>query len=546
MPSPTVRTDVNSPSILPVHGAAPWADVDESTIITADMAADLLTQLELRHSQYVQSQTPLAERIVRVATQLDRSDLRRRAQLVIADATIRMGEVVAGSSMAREVEADAERNSDAFALARAHYQLAWASHTLGDIPEAQIHGIHALELLPADTPRGIVMDHLMIVAIAYNPSPQADAYFQEALTIAEECGDPVRTVIIHNNIAYAAMDNGDLETAHAHVALMLDLAERTCYQLPIVQLETAARLYNIEGRYRDAIDVLKPVEQMDRVLGPDDVPSDVRLPLGLLALARAWRGLRDWDTAQRHLDQARERATDGGMKHLLARILQEQAYLSADRGDFERAYTEHREYHDAIMALQSEEQRARARVVQATFDAERNRQQAEHFRQLAMRDALTGLFNRRYMDDLLIRAIHQSEMDGSPLSLAIIDADFFKRINDQLSHEVGDAVLRDLAAVLLSSKPADSTVCRLGGEEFVLLMPHRAADRAVEACDAVRRAVAEHDWSPLTGELTLTVSIGVATAVGGRTTPSAMLSDADRNLYAAKRSGRNRVMGDVR
>jgi diguanylate cyclase (GGDEF)-like protein len=534
------------PRPTPAHSAPPWAHIGESTIITADMAAELLTELELRHSQYVQSQTPIAERIVRVATQLDRLDLRRRAELVIADATIRLGEIVDGSAQARAVLGDAERNSDAFAMARAHYQLAWASHALGDIAEAQIHGIRCLELLPADTPRGIVMDHLMIVAIAYNPSPQADAYFQEALAIAEECGDPVRTVIIHNNIAYAAMDNGDLETAHAHVALMLDLAERTCYQLPIVQLETAARLYNIEGRYRDAIDVLKPVEQMDRVLGPDDVPSDVRLPLGLLALARAWRGLRDWDTAQRHLDQARERATDGGMKHLLARILQEQAYLSADRGDFERAYTEHREYHDAIMALQSEEQRARARVVQATFDAERNRQQAEHFRQLAMRDALTGLFNRRYMDDLLIRAIHQSEMDGSPLSLAIIDADFFKRINDQLSHEVGDAVLRDLAAVLLSSKPADSTVCRLGGEEFVLLMPHRAADRAVEACDAVRRAVAEHDWSPLTGELTLTVSIGVATAVGGRTTPSAMLSDADRNLYAAKRSGRNRVMGDVR
>jgi len=537
---------VNSPSILPVHGAAPWADVDESTIITADRAAELLTHLELRHSQYVQSQTPLAQRIVRVATQLDRSDLRRRAQLVIADATIRMGEIVAGSSLAREVQSDAERNSDAFALARAHYQLAWAAHTLGDIPEAQIHGIHALELLPDDTPRGIVMDHLMIVAIAYNPSPQADAYFQEALTIADECDDPVRTIIIHNNIAYAAMDNGDLATAHEHVELMMEAAQRAQYQLPIVQLETAARLYNDEGRYADAVAVLQPVEQMDRVLGPDDVPSDVRLPLGLLALARAWRGLREWDTAQRHLDQAMERADDAGMKHLLARILQEQAFLCADRGDYQRAFTEYKAYHDAIMALQSEEQQARARIVQATFDAERNRQQAEHFRQLAMRDALTGLFNRRYMDDLLVRSIHQSEMDGSSLSLAIMDADFFKRINDQLSHEVGDAVLREAAVLLLSAKPAGSTVCRLGGEEFVLIMPHTEAAEAVASCEAVRRAVAEYDWSPLTGDLSLTVSIGVATAVGGRTTPSAMLSDADRNLYAAKRSGRNRVMGDAR
>jgi diguanylate cyclase (GGDEF)-like protein len=527
-----------------VRTTPPWADVDESTIITADMAADLLTQLELRHGQYVQSQRPLAERLVRVATDLDRSDLRRRAQLVIADATIRQGEIVAGSSLARQVEADAERNSDPYALARAHYQLAWASHTIGDIPEAQIHGIHALELLPDDTARGIVMDHLMIVAIAYNPSPQADAYFQEALVIAQECGDPVRTVIIHNNIAYAAMDAGDLATAHEHVARMLELAEHARYQLPIVQLETAARLYNIEERYEDAIAVLAPVEQMDQVLGPDDVPSDVRFPLGLLALARAWRGLRRWDTAQRLLDQAMERAKDGGMKHLMARIIQEQAFLHADRGDFQRAFGAYKAYHDAIMALQSEEQRSRARVVQATFDAERNRQQAEHFRQLAMRDALTGLYNRRFMDDLLTRSIHEAELDGSHLSLAIVDADFFKRINDQLSHEVGDAVLRTLASVLVTAKPDGSTVCRLGGEEFILILPQTGADESLSGCDAVRHAVAEHDWSPLTGDLPLTVSIGVTTTEGGRTTPSAILSDADRNLYAAKRSGRNRVMGD--
>jgi diguanylate cyclase (GGDEF)-like protein len=148
------------------------------------------------------------------------------------------------------------------------------------------------------------------------------------------------------------------------------------------------------------------------------------------------------------------------------------------------------------------------------------------------------------MDDLLTRSIHESELSGSVLSLAIIDADFFKRINDQLSHEVGDSVLRTLASVLLAAKPEGSTVCRLGGEEFILIMPELDAAEAMSACDAVRHAVAEHDWSTLTGSLSLTVSIGVTTTEGGRTTPSAILSDADRNLYAAKRSGRNRVMGD--
>lgn len=535
-----------STSSEPAPADPPWARVADAAIITADMVDETLTQLELRHTQFLRTQRPVAERLARVATELDRSDLRRRAQLVIADATLRQGEIVAGSSLARRVKADAERNSDAFALARAHYQLAWAAQTIGDIPEAQINAIRGLELLPEDTTRGIVVDHLTIVAIAYNPSPQADAYFQEALTIAQECGDPVRTAIIHNNIAYAALDRGDLATAHEHVARMMDVALHARYQLPIAQLETAARLYNVEGRYEDAIAVLQPAEQMDRDTAPGDTATDARLPLGILALARARRGLREWERAQQLLDQAMAHAMEGGMKHLQNRITQEQAYLHADRGDFQQAFATYISFHDAVMALQSEEQQARARVVQATFDAERNRQQAEHFRQLAMRDALTGLYNRRYMDEQLTRSIHESEQDGSPLSLAIVDADFFKRINDQLSHEVGDDVLCTLASVLLTAASPISTVCRLGGEEFVVIMPRVTASEAIAHCEVLRRAVAEYDWSPLTGTLPLTVSIGVATVDGGRTTQSAMLSDADRNLYAAKRSGRNRVMGDAR
>lgn len=128
--------------------------------------------------------------------------------------------------------------------------------------------------------------------------------------------------------------------------------------------------------------------------------------------------------------------------------------------------------------------------------------------------------------------------------MAIVDADLFKRVNDKLSHEVGDQVLRILSAILASTVVAPETAGRLGGEEFVILMPGILASQARERCEQVRAAIASHEWAPLTGDIPVTVSIGVATAVRGQTSPAALLSDTDRHLYAAERSGRNRVVAD--
>lgn len=528
----------------------PWADISDAAIITAEMADEILTELEVRHVESLHSQRQAADRLLRAAVELGRADLRRRALLVTADATIREGEAVVGSGLARTVLAEAEVANDEFALARAHYLLAWVSQAVGDMSGAQINGIRSVELLPQSTPRGIVMDHLTILAIAHNPAPEAIGYFDEALAIARECDDPLRTILIHNNIAYAALERGHIPLAQQHVAQMLAESERSHIPLSGAHLDTAARVYNEDGRYDDAIAILQPVAQAmdaDEADLADLIDTQANaFPIGLLTLARAYRGNDDIDTARRLLDRAAAIAERDGLQGLAAQIGLEQARLHAAEGDFQRAYYEYVEFHEATLALQSEDQAARARIVQASFDADRNRQQAEHFRELAMRDALTGLNNRRYMDELLERSITEAAQRRGPLSLAIVDADFFKRINDEFSHDVGDDVLRTLATVLLHAKPTGSTLCRLGGEEFVVVMPTASSGEAVQGCEAMRAAVERHDWSPMTAPLSLTVSIGVMTAPEGQATASALLSAADRHLYAAKRSGRNAVVASAR
>nr|BFE70028.1 hypothetical protein GCM10020092_033290 [Actinoplanes digitatis] len=130
--------------------------------------------------------------------------------------------------------------------------------------------------------------------------------------------------------------------------------------------------------------------------------------------------------------------------------------------------------------------------------------------------------------------------------MAITDIDHFKRINDELSHDTGDKVLVHVADLLetgLAAVAPQGFVARLGGEEFLLILPATPVALATAKLDGIRQAISEHDWRGLTGGLPLTLSIGVAD-VNEISPPSlaAVLSAADRNLYAAKREGRNRVV----
>jgi two-component system cell cycle response regulator len=140
---------------------------------------------------------------------------------------------------------------------------------------------------------------------------------------------------------------------------------------------------------------------------------------------------------------------------------------------------------------------------------------------------------------------------GGRLAIAIVDADHFKRINDTLSHEVGDQAICELSRVLQAALPAgpdpatasSRLVARLGGEEYLLVLPGLEMAEAARVLRAVRDAVAGHDWRPLLGTLSLTVSVGGA-AAQPQDTQSTLLARADQNLYMAKAAGRNRVVVD--
>lgn len=160
--------------------------------------------------------------------------------------------------------------------------------------------------------------------------------------------------------------------------------------------------------------------------------------------------------------------------------------------------------------------------------------------ELAELDELTGSFNRRcimrLLDDELARAL-RSKM---PCSVALIDLDWFKRINDAFGHPTGDEVLRTFAIAVFANVRNVDKFGRYGGEEFLLLLPDTPHDTAVRMLDRLRIIISELDWSAFSPGMAVTMSAGVAT-LEPDDTPDAVLARADVALYAAKRGGRNRI-----
>ncbi|MCB0882438.1 MAG: sensor domain-containing diguanylate cyclase [Thermoleophilia bacterium] len=164
-----------------------------------------------------------------------------------------------------------------------------------------------------------------------------------------------------------------------------------------------------------------------------------------------------------------------------------------------------------------------------------NAETSAETRRLVVRDHLTGLFNRKQFEESLAGEVSQGRRHGYPVSVAMLDIDHFKAINDTHGHPVGDAVLVEIARRFTRCARAGETVARIGGEEFALVFPRTSADGAAAAAERVRAAV---ESAPFDVVGRVTVSIGVAEAAGE---PEGALCRADAALYASKTGGRNRV-----
>jgi two-component system cell cycle response regulator len=200
---------------------------------------------------------------------------------------------------------------------------------------------------------------------------------------------------------------------------------------------------------------------------------------------------------------------------------------------------------DVIMApIDRQELLARVRTqTRRTRYVEILRERVDRGLELSVIDQLTGLYNRRYMNNQLQQFMHRAVIGNKPLTVMMLDIDHFKHINDTYGHQAGDEVLQEIAERLRQNVRPMDVVCRPGGEEFLVILPDTPGDMACAAAERVRRAVAAGTFSVLgnTRQVSVTISAGVSSLNGVDDTMAELMGRADSALYQAKSAGRNRV-----
>lgn len=338
---------------------------------------------------------------------------------------------------------------------------------------------------------------------------RARAVSQEALGLTHLLPDPTFPVFVEGNLGEALVHLGELEEADERLARALDRGRALGAQAQVWRIRCSmGEALLARGRHAEAKSALTAL--LDELRAADPLATLFRVHH---ALHRACRALGEHALALGHLEAylriERQRSTSqlrAQSQHFVTRVESEQARLQADR---------------------------------ARLEAQRERTRAAEFEAHALLDQLTGLANRRHLDRQLPLLLAAAEQRGHPLTLALVDVDLFKSINDRFGHTVGDRVLTTLAQMLRENTRGSDLVARIGGEEFLLVLPDAPPADALEVCERLRARVAAHDWSVLAPGLTVTLSLGLAHAP--TYAPQPLFERADAAMYRAKHRGRNRV-----
>lgn len=520
----------------PVTGGGSAAGADRAALVAS--VGEELADLECRRYTDPRGIGGRARAVITVARANGLAAERSRARLIVADQASRSEDLAGAMDTARTILLQAQSRGQKTVAARSEAVIAWCLWRMGAIGDALAHAVEAVRLLPPDAPPHLAVDHRMVLAMLGAMQSRDDGYiaeFDAVLAAAEEVRRPHLLLAVLNNYAWTHWDHGHADAALPLVDRLEALAESGGIPLNSTILDTVASVLLDTGDLERAEDVA--VTMVDPAVAEAEVRAT---PEALLTLARIRHRRGHPRQALDLVLQAERIAAQRGLPEITATATMDKALLLAEIGDHRGAYESLLFSHRTWVRVRDREAEARAVSLHALFETEQAHQRSQIFQELAERDALTGLWNRRHLDRVLPGLLVDHQVGGRVLSVAIVDVDHFKVINDERNHLTGDAVLNRIGDVLRRLVPEPAFTARLGGEEFVIVLPDTDPVAAYAVCEQTRLLLWQQRWDAITDGLPVTVSIGFATS-GPEATVSRILNAADEALYRAKRGGRDQV-----
>ena len=495
--------------------------------------------------------------------------LRARALALEGHVALHRGDIRSGLSLALEAEQLLGASADGHHVAQSEVAAlrAQVSFFTGAYSHALSNAERAIEFADAsgDIHLQIFARRAAFVVFGNVSVRELDKRLDELLDLTVEAGDMWEQAVTYNDIACYRESVGNAELAREAIDRALALASVTRpnhFALAVIHSTRA----DIELRSGNPSQALHDAERSLLLLAESPQPNPYVLGASVRAQVVARMALGEYDGAQ----QAGKNALNWlgeRMPHTRSTILAAVAEALREGGRLEEAYEAlarsaelERQAFTEISELQLSLERAvlQARLARSENDAlaVKNRELAEahaelesraaqlealqeQLRDQAERDWLTGVHNRRFLARELAKP--SAARTGTLLSVAVVDLDHFKQINDHHGHAVGDQVLVRAVELLCTVVRTSDIVIRSGGEEFLVLMPQTDANAATSCCDRIRHVIREEPWEKIAPGLELTTSVGVATAQSADDL-EALVRLADKRLYDAKHSGRDCVV----
>lgn len=367
-------------------------------------------------------------------------------------------------------------------------------------------------------------------------------------------GDPDRQVFTLKTLAYHHLQEQDFLLARDYAEQALKMSkEHALIRAESFSLEVLAELALAEKAYTRALELYEAILIIQR-------HYDELTYTTLLSMANIYVVQHRWLEATNQLTTVlaevptSDKVTQVKCHQLLYQVAKAQNNMA-------RALYHHEQFHSCQQTIFNEENEIKVRALDVAHRMDTLRQESEllnetnkqleaqykelqalhdKVRELSIRDELTGLYNRRYLFEQADGLLRLARRYQRPISIAMLDIDHFKAINDSYGHTIGDYVIKQVAEVLKRTLRDADPIARYGGEEFAVIMPETTLNNAIIACERLQTAMHEQDWHRIHPDVKISASIGIV-CDPGNVNSGELFSLADDQLYRAKREGRNKI-----